>query len=53
MHILVVEDEKALCDTIARSLRRLAYSVDCCYDAAEMLAVERFDLVVLDLNLPG
>ena len=31
MHILVVEDEKALCDTIARSLRRLAYSVDCCY----------------------
>ena len=56
MHILVVEDEKTLCDTIARSLRRLAYSVDCCYDgqsAAEMLAVERFDLVVLDLNLPG
>ena len=56
MHILVVEDERALCDTIARSLRRLAYSVDCCYDgqsAAEMLAVERFDLVVLDLNLPG
>lgn len=56
MHILVVEDEKALCDTIARSLRRLAYSVDCCYDgqsAAEMLAVERFDLVVLDLKLPG
>ena len=32
MHILVVEDERALCDTIARSLRRLAYSVDCCYD---------------------
>ena len=40
MHILVVEDERVLCDTIARSLRRLAYSVDCCYDgqsAAEML----------------
>lgn len=56
MHILIVEDERALCDTIACSLRRLAYSVDCCYDgqsAAEMLAVERFDLVVLDLNLPG
>ena len=47
MHILVVEDERALCDTIARSLRRLAYSVDCCYDgqsAAEMLAVERAHL---------
>ena len=47
MHILVVEDERVLCDTIARSLRRLAYSVDCCYDgqsAAEMLAVERAHL---------
>ena len=56
MHILVVEDEKALCDTIVRSLKRLAYSVDYCYDgktATEMLAVENFDLVVLDLNLPG
>lgn len=56
MHILVVEDEKALCDTIVRSLKRLAYSVDYCYDgleAMEMLAVESFDLVVLDLNLPG
>ena len=28
MHILVVEDEVALCDTIVRSLKRLAYSVD-------------------------
>ena len=32
MHILVVEDERILCETIARSLKRLAYSVDCCYD---------------------
>ncbi len=56
MHILVVEDERALCDTIVRSLKRLAYSVDFCYDgkaATELLAVEKFDLVVLDLNLPG
>lgn len=55
MRILVVEDERVLCDAIARSLRNLAYSVDCSYDgsqALEMLAVETFDLVVLDLNLP-
>ena len=55
MHILVVEDERTLCDTIVRSLRHLAYSVDYCYDgktAMEMLCIERFDLVVLDLNLP-
>lgn len=56
MHILVVEDERALCETIVRSLRGLAYSVDFCYDgnkAIELLGVERYDLVLLDLNLPG
>ncbi len=56
MHILVVEDECTLCETIVRSLRRLAYSVDCCYDgnrAIELLGVEQYDLVLLDLNLPG
>ena len=56
MHLLVIEDERALCETIVRSLRRLAYSVDCCYDgekAMELLGVERYDLVLLDLNLPG
>ena len=55
MHLLIVEDERALCDTIARSLRRSAYSVDCCFDgeaALELLQAERYDLVLLDLNLP-
>ena len=55
MRILIVEDERTLCDTIARSLRNLAYSVDCCHDgqeALDLLNVEAFDLVVLDLNLP-
>lgn len=28
MHLLVIEDELALCEAIVRSLRRLAYSVD-------------------------
>ena len=56
MHILVVEDERALCETIVRSLRRLAYSVDYCHDGEQalgLLCVERYDLVLLDLNLPG
>lgn len=56
MHILIVEDERALCETIVRSLRRLAYSVDFCHDgkqALRLLCVERYDLVLLDLNLPG
>ena len=56
MHILVVEDERALCETVVRSLRRLAYSVDFCHDGNEalrLLGVESYDLVLLDLNLPG
>ena len=56
MRILVVEDERALCETIVRSLRRLAYSVDPCYDGdtvIDLLGSERYDLVLLDLNLPG
>ena len=53
---MVIEDERALCETIVRSLRRLAYSVDYCFDgekALELLGTERYDLVLLDLNLPG
>ena len=56
MHLLVIEDERVLCETIVRSLRRLAYSVDHCYDgdkALELLGTELYDLVLLDLNLPG
>ena len=56
MHLLVVEDERALCETIVRDLRRLAYSVDFCHDgeeALELLYTEHYDLVLLDLNLPG
>lgn len=56
MRLLVIEDERELCDTIVKSLRRQAYSVDPCYDgekALELLSVEQYDLIVLDLNLPG
>ena len=55
MRILVVEDERELCDTIAEGLRLDGYAVDTSYDGAEayeLLYVERYDLVVLDLNLP-
>lgn len=55
MRLLVIEDERDLCETIVRSLRRLAYSVDYCFDgeaALKLLDVERYDLVLLDLNLP-
>lgn len=56
MRILVVEDERLLCDGIAEDLELEKYTVDRCYDGAEAyerLFVEPYDLVILDLNLPG
>ena len=44
MHILVVEDERILCETIARSLKRLAYSVDCCYDTKVLILSARSEV---------
>lgn len=56
MRILIVEDERALCDTLARSLKKKGYEVDACYDgdsALDLLLAEKYDLILLDLNLPG
>ena len=55
MRLLVIEDERDLCEDIAKKLRLSGYEVDTCVDgeaALELLAVERYDLVLLDLNLP-
>lgn len=55
MRLLVVEDEQSLQEDITRKLRLSGYEVDSCGDgetALEMLAAERYDLVLLDLNLP-
>ena len=56
MRVLIVEDEKELCDTISKSLYESGYEVDTCYDGYEALdyiLTEDYDLIVLDLNLPG
>lgn len=56
MKILVVEDERQLCDDIAEDLELECYTVERCYDglqAWESILVETYDLVILDLNLPG
>ena len=56
MRLLIVEDDAMLADGLARSLRQSGYAVDW-LDSAEraMLAVEHetFDLVILDVGLPG
>ena len=56
MRILVVEDDPVLRDGLSRSLRNAGYVVDLADDgklADELLSVHAFDLVVLDLGLPG
>lgn len=55
MRILIVEDEKDLCQMIAKSLKESGYEVDIANngnEAMELLNVENYDLIVLDLNLP-
>ncbi len=56
MRVLVVEDERNLADAIARGLRRHGMAVDVAYDGNaghEMALVTRYDVVVLDRDLPG
>lgn len=56
MRLLIAEDEKELCDTVAKSLYGAGYEVDTCYDGDEALDYilsDDYDLIVLDLNLPG
>lgn len=56
MRLLVVEDEPALCNSISEGLRLDGYEVDTCQDGAqalELCSVENYDLILLDLNLPG
>ena len=55
MRILVIEDEKELCDSIKEGLILDGYEVDACYnglDGEEMATIEPYDLILLDLTLP-
>jgi DNA-binding response OmpR family regulator len=56
MRVLVVEDDAVLAEAIARGLRRHAMSVDVAVDgsrALECATTTRYDVVVLDRDLPG
>jgi DNA-binding response OmpR family regulator len=55
MRVLVVEDQKTLANRIAEGLRDQGMAVDVAYDgvaAVEVTAVNRYDVVVLDRDLP-
>ena len=56
INILVVEDEKPIANLIKMSLTKAGYSCTCIYDglaAADILEETPFDLVLLDIMLPG
>ena len=54
--IFIVEDEKPISDLLRMSLTKAGYECKCAYDgmeAADILENERFDLILLDIMLPG
>ena len=56
MKILVVEDEQSISNLIKINLTKAGYACDCAYDglaAVDMLDKKPYDLVLLDIMLPG
>jgi two-component system OmpR family response regulator len=56
VRILIVEDNVALADELAADLKRAGYAVDWLADGRDALiqgATEPYDLILLDLGLPG
>jgi len=56
VRVLVVEDEEALADVVARGLRQAGLAVDVALDGEEALEkaeVTPYDVLVLDRGLPG
>ncbi|MFH0942995.1 MAG: response regulator transcription factor [Candidatus Beckwithbacteria bacterium] len=56
MRILVVEDEHKIANSIAQGLQQENYAVDVAYtgtDGLDLASTESYDLIILDLLLPG
>ena len=56
MRILIIEDEQRLAKAIKKGLEQEAYAVDAAFDGIygfDLAAVEEYDLIILDLMLPG
>jgi two-component system copper resistance phosphate regulon response regulator CusR len=56
MRLLLIEDEKKVADFVARGLRAERFAVDVAPDGTEalqMLGACQYDLIILDLMLPG
>lgn len=56
IRILAVDDEKPITELLKLSLSRVGYQCTCAYDgmeAANLIEKETFDLILLDIMLPG
>ncbi len=56
LRILIVEDERAISDLVRINLTKAGYECVCVYDgmtAADILEQNKFDLIILDVMLPG
>lgn len=54
-HILVIDDEQAICDLLARGLARDGHRVTCATDPTQVSAMDlaAFDLLLVDVMMPG
>jgi len=55
MRLLLIEDQRELAETVARSLERHGFAVDLAFDGAEgdfKASTTAYDVIILDLNLP-
>lgn len=55
-NILIVEDERKIADTLKMGLTENGFDVEVAYDGKigyQLLMSRNFDLVILDINLPG
>ena len=56
MRLLVIEDEPDIASALEKGLRQVGYAVDIALDGergSELALVNDYDLLILDLNLPG
>ena len=56
MKLLIVEDEKRLCQTTAKYFKEQGYTVDMCYDGSDAIDYingTEYDAIILDIMLPG
>ena len=54
--VLIVEDDRRLSTFLTKGLRSAGFTTTACYDGTQAVALatdDRFDLIVLDIGLPG